>query len=201
MGALANMAAVSTLAKENGVPIHVDGARFFNAAIALKLPAAELAQHADSVGFCVSKGLSAPVGSVLCGSSAFIERARGFRRMVGGNLRQAGPLAAAGLLGLDTMVERLAEDHRTAQRLAQGLHTLDARLVNPAEVETNLVRVDVSATGRPAAEWSAALNQRGVRVNACAKFALRFVTHRHIGDAEVDQTVAAVAELLKPRKN
>jgi threonine aldolase len=193
---VANMVAVSALAKENGVPIHVDGARFFNAAIALKTSAAELAKHADSVGFCVSKGLSAPVGSVLCGSSAFIERARGFRRMVGGNLRQAGPLAAAGLLGLETMVDRLAEDHRTAQRLAHGLHQADARFVNPAEVETNLVRVDVSASGRPAVEWSAAMHQRGVRVNACAKFALRFVTNRHIGDADVDQAVRAMTETL-----
>jgi threonine aldolase len=117
--------------------------------------------------------------------------------MVGGNLRQAGPLAAAGLLGLETMVDRLAEDHRTAQRLAQGLHKADARFVNPAEVETNLVRVDVSASGRPAAEWSAAMHQRGVRVNPCAKFALRFVTHRHIGDADVDQAVRAMTETLK----
>ncbi len=195
---LAHLAAVAALARENGVPVHIDGARLFNAAVALKVPAADIAQYADSVGFCVSKGLSAPVGSVLCGTAAFIERARGFRRMVGGNLRQAGPLAAAGLLGLETMVTRLADDHRTAQRLAQGLHKLDTQLVNPADVETNLVRVDVAASGRPATEWSAELKKRGVLVNPCAKFALRFVTNRHIGEAEVDQAIAAFAGVLKP---
>jgi threonine aldolase len=194
---LEHMTAVAAVAKENGVPVHVDGARFFNAAVALKTPAADLARHADSVGFCVSKGLSAPVGSVLCGTTAFIERARGFRRMVGGNLRQAGPLAAAGLLGLETMVNRLADDHRAAKRLAEGLHKLEASLVNPAEVETNLVRVDVAASGRPATEWSAELKKRGVLVNPCAKFALRFVTHRHIGDADVDQAVTAAGATLK----
>jgi threonine aldolase len=191
------MAEVAALARGHGVPVHLDGARLFNAAVALKVPAAELGKHVDSVGFCVSKGLSAPVGSVLCGSAAFVERARGFRRMVGGNLRQAGPLAAAGLLGLETMVERLAEDHRTAKRLAEGLHKLEASLVDPAHVETNLVRVDVAASGRPAAEWSAELKKRGVLVNPCAKFALRFVTHRHIGNAEVDQALQAVAEVRR----
>lgn len=188
---LAHMTAVHALARENGVPVHLDGARIFNAAVALGLDAARIAEHADSVCFCISKGLSAPVGSVLCGTTAFIERARAFRRMVGGNLRQAGPLAAAGIVALETMVERLADDHRTAKRLADGLHRIDPSLVDPAEVETNLVCVDVAKSGRIAAQWSAELKDKGVLVSPCDTFALRFVTHRHIGEAAIDVALAA----------
>ncbi len=192
---LAHMQAVHALAREHGVPVHTDGARLFNAAAALHVDAREIAQHTDSVCFCVSKGLSAPVGSVLCGSHAYIERARAFRRMVGGNMRQAGPLAAAGIIALDTMVDRLKEDHATAKQLAQGLHRIDARLLDPRDVETNLVRMDVSASGRTAAQWSDDLKQKGVRVSAASAMTLRFVTHRHIGNADVDAAVSAVASL------
>lgn len=190
---LAHMEEVRKIAHENGVPVHIDGARLFNAAAALGTSAKELAQHGDSVCFCVSKGLSAPVGSVLCGSSEFIERARGFRRMVGGNMRQSGPIAAAGIVALENMVERLPEDHRTAKRLAAGLHKIDASIIDPATVETNLVRASVRASKRKAAAWSAALKQRGVMVSPCAAWELRFVTHRHIGDTEVDQAISAFA--------
>ena len=195
---LAHMQAVHALAREHGVPVHTDGARLFNAAVALGVDAGEIARHTDSICFCVSKGLSAPVGSVLCGSAAFIERARAFRRLVGGNMRQAGPLAAAGIVALETMVERLKEDHAMAKRLAEGLHRIDARLVNPLDVETNLVRVHVSGGGkqsRSAAQWSDDLKRKGVRVSAASTSTLRFVTHRHIGNADVDATVSAVASL------
>ena len=188
---LEHMRAVRDLASRNGVPVHVDGARIFNAAAALRTEARSIAQHADSVAFCVSKGLSAPVGSLLCGSEAFIERARAFRRMVGGNMRQAGPLAAAGIVALETMVDRLKEDHATAKRLAQGLHRLDPALVDPNEVETNIVKVAVPSAGPDAASWSAALAQENVRVSPADRFSLRFVTHRHIGEADVDAAVAA----------
>ncbi|MGQ0526306.1 MAG: GntG family PLP-dependent aldolase [Betaproteobacteria bacterium] len=189
------MKQVHDLAHERGVPVHLDGARLFNAATALKTEARQLAQHADSVCFCVSKGLSAPVGSVLCGSADFIERARAFRRMVGGNMRQAGPIAAAGIVALETMVDRLAEDHRTAKRLAEGLQRIDASLVHPRAVESNLVRVEVKKSGRRAAQWSADLKQKGILVAPCETYSLRFVTHRHIGDAETDATVSAFASL------
>ena len=192
---LAHMQAVHALAREHGVPVHTDGARLFNAAMALGVGASDIAQHTDSICFCVSKGLSAPVGSVLCGSTAFIERARAFRRLVGGNMRQAGPLAAAGVIALETMVDRLKEDHATARQLAQGLHRIDARLLDPRDVETNLVRMDVSASGRTAAQWSDDLKQKGVRVSAASAMTLRFVTHRHIGNADVDAAVSAVASL------
>jgi threonine aldolase len=192
---LDHMRMVYTLAREKAVAVHLDGARIFNAAAALKTEARQLAQYADSVCFCVSKGLSAPVGSLLCGTSAFIERARAFRRMVGGNLRQAGPLAAAGIVALETMVERLSEDHRTAKRLAEGLHRIDSSLVDPREVDTNLVRVEVKKSGRRAAQWSADLKEKGILVSPCDLYALRFVTHRHIGNEDVDATVRAFARL------
>jgi threonine aldolase len=194
---LTHMQAVCGLARENSVPVHLDGARIFNAAAALGTTAKNVAQYADSISFCVSKGLSAPVGSVLCGGAKFIERARAFRRMVGGNMRQAGPLAAAGIVALENMVERLPEDHRTAKRLAQGLHKIDASIVDPATVETNLVRASVRASGLKAADWSAEMKQRGVLVSPCATWDLRFVTHRHIGDAEVDHAISAFAETWK----
>jgi threonine aldolase len=192
---LAHMQAVHQLAREHGVPVHTDGARLFNAAAALNVEAKTIAQHTDTVCFCVSKGLSAPVGSVLCGSTAFIERARAFRRLVGGNMRQAGPLAAAGIVALETMVDRLKDDHATAKRLAEGLHRIDPRLTDPREVETNLVRVDVSASGRSAAQWSAELEKKNVRVSPASPTTLRFVTHRHIGNVDVDAAVTAVAAL------
>ena len=197
--ALAHMADVCKIAHEHGVPVHIDGARIFNAAAALGVSAKEVAQHGDTVCFCVSKGLSAPIGSLICGSHDFIERARGFRRMVGGNMRQAGPIAAAGIVALENMVERLPEDHRTAKRLAAGLHKIDASIIDPATAETNLVRASVRASNRRAAEWSADLKQRGVLVSPCATWELRFVTHRHIGDADVDQAISAFAGVWKSK--
>lgn len=194
---LAHMQTVHGLAREKVVPVHLDGARIFNAAISLRVPPKEIAQYSDSICFCVSKGLSAPVGSILCGSAAFIERARGYRRMVGGNMRQAGPLAAAGIVAIETMVNRLAEDHQTARRFAEGLHRIDASLCDPKDVETNLVRVDVRKSGRRAAQWSADLKSKGVLVAPAEIHVLRFVTHRHISAPDVDAAVGAFAELWK----
>jgi len=194
---LPHMQAVHGLAREKCVPVHLDGARIFNAAISLGCAVSEISNYSDSVCFCVSKGLSAPVGSILCGSAAFIERARGYRRMVGGNMRQAGPLAAAGIVALETMVNRLGEDHQSARRLAEGFHRIDPSLCDPKDVETNLVRVDVRKSGRRAAEWSADLKQKGVLVAPANVYVLRFVTHRHVSAPEVDAAVNAFAALWK----
>lgn len=188
---LAHMKMVHALARQHGIPVHTDGARLFNAATALGVPAAEIASHTDSVCFCVSKGLSAPVGSVLCGSTAFIERARPFRRMVGGNMRQAGSIAAAGIVALETMVDRLHEDHASAKRLAAGLHAVDASLTDPADIETNIVRVNVRASGRSAAQWAEAFRAQGIAVSPADSVSLRFVTHRHISNADVDAAISA----------
>lgn len=198
---LDHMQRVHALAQKHGVSVHTDGARLFNAVVALGVPAKEIAQHTDSVCFCVSKGLSAPVGSVLCGTKAFIERARPFRRMVGGNMRQAGFIAAAGIVGLETMVDRLSEDHASAKRLAAGFHAIDALLTDPAEVETNIVRVNVGHTGRSAAQWSETFAARGIAVSPADPRSLRFVTHRHIGDAEVDAAIKACREIRNSTAN
>ena len=192
---LAHMQAVYGLVHEHGVPVHLDGARIFNAAISLGCAPSEISQYSDSVCFCISKGLSAPVGSILCGSQPFIERSRAYRRMVGGNMRQAGPLAAAGIVALETMVDRLVEDHHLARRLAEGFHRIDPGLCNPNDVETNLVRVDLKKGRRRAAQWSADLKSRGVLVAPADTGILRFVTHRHISVPDVDATVTAFAEL------
>lgn len=194
---LDEMRAVHKIAADHQVPVHIDGARIFNAAAALGTDARAIAEHGESVCFCVSKGLSAPVGSLLCGDEEFIVRARAFRRMLGGNMRQAGPLGAAGIVALETMVDRLAHDHASAKRLALGLHAIDASLVNPQEVETNLVKVTLRKDGSEAAAWAAELTKHGIRVNPCERHALRFVTHRHIGDAEIDAAVAAFADVAK----
>lgn len=190
---LQHMRYVAAAAAGAGVPVHVDGARFFNAAVALGVEPAELAATADSVTFCLSKGLSAPIGSVLVGSAAFINRARAFRRMVGGNLRQAGGIAAAGLVALETMRGRLGEDHATARRLAAGLAAIDPALTSAAETQSNIVRVDTQGTGVPAAEWVKRLEVHGVRVGAWDTWQIRAVTHRHIDAAAADAVVAAFA--------
>jgi threonine aldolase len=188
---LASLAKVRAAADEHGVPVHIDGARLFNAAVALGVPAAEIGRYGDSVGFCLSKGLGAPVGSVVCGSAAFIERARAFRRMLGGAMRQAGVIAAAGIVALDTMVARLVDDHRRARKIAEGLHALDRRLVDPRKVESNIVMVDLAGTGADAATWVKALTARGLRAGTWTRTQLRLVTHCHIGDAEVEGAIAA----------
>jgi threonine aldolase len=187
---LACLAAVGAVADRAGVPVHIDGARLFNAAVALGVDVSAIARHADSVGFCISKGLSAPFGSVLCGSAAFIERARAYRRMVGGAMRQAGMLAAAGIVALTDMVDRLAEDHTRALRLADGLAAIDRRLVDPRLVDTNIVMVDLGGTGAGAAAWAEALAARGLRAGTWSATSLRLVTHRHIDDAAVAQASA-----------
>ena len=192
---LAHMQRVHTLAREHGVPVHTDGARLFNAAAALGVSVAEIGRHTDSVSFCVSKGLSAPVGSLLCGPQPFIERARAFRRMVGGNMRQAGLIAAAGIVAIETMAQRLPEDHRRARALAEGLHAIDERLVDPVRVETNIVRVSVAHSIRSAAEWSEAFRARGIAVSPADRRSLRFVTHRHIDDAAITQAIKACSEI------
>jgi len=189
------MAAVHGLARENGIPVHIDGARLFNAAVKLGVPVAEVAQHGESACFCISKGLSAPVGSLLCGSAEFILRARAFRRMCGGNLRQAGVIAAAGIVSLEEMVERLAEDHARAKRLAEGIARIHPSLVDPASVETNIVRLDFEKSGRRADTWVKALNDRGIRSGVWSPWQIRLVTHRHVTDADVERVVGVVREL------
>jgi threonine aldolase len=196
---LAGLSRLHAIAAEHSIPVHIDGARLFNAAVALGVSAAEVARNGDSVAFCLSKGLSAPVGSLLCGSAAFIERARAYRRMVGGAMRQAGVVAAAGIVALERMVERLAEDHRRARALAVGLHAINPALVDPALVETNIVRVGTTGSGLDVKAWVDALAAQGIRAGAWTQASLRLVTHRHIDDAAVEQTLAVFRSLCPSR--
>ncbi|MCI0520942.1 MAG: low-specificity L-threonine aldolase [Chloroflexi bacterium] len=189
--------AVGELAHEHGLALHLDGARIFNAAAALNLPARALAEPADSVTFCLSKGLCAPVGSVLCGSREFIRKAHRMRKQLGGGMRQAGVLAAAGIVALESMVERLAEDHAHARQLAAGLSAIPGLELDPAEPATNMVFVNLppgSHLDAPAA--CAALKQRGVLAGAVAARRLRLVTHHGIEKEDIAQAVSAFHEAM-----
>jgi len=197
--ALDRMAAVKKAANEHGIPVHIDGARLFNAAVALGVQASDIGKHADSIGFCVSKGLSAPVGSVLCGSADFVARARVYRRMVGGTMRQAGVFAAAGIVSLEKMVDRLAEDHTRARKIADGLHALDPALVNPNKIDSNIIMVEIGKTGLDPSGWVGALAKQNVKAATWSATSLRLVTHRHIDDAAVVQTIAAFREVCATR--
>ncbi len=191
--------AVCDVAHSAGVPVHLDGARIFNAAVALEVPAAELTRDVDDLSFCLSKSLSCPVGSVLVGSQEFIDQAKRWRKMLGGGMRQAGVLAAAGLVALDTMVDRLAEDHQNARRLAQGLANIDGLSVDPEQIQTNIVFFEVDEKLGTAADLIAALNRHGVKVSYPGKQSIRMVTHRHITPEDIEEalsrTSAAVREL------
>ncbi|MBI2320571.1 MAG: aminotransferase class I/II-fold pyridoxal phosphate-dependent enzyme [Chloroflexi bacterium] len=190
------VAAVVAVAHRRGLRVHIDGARIFNAAVALGTPARTLVTGVDSVTFCLSKALSAPVGSVVCGSRDFIARAREFRRMLGGTMRQSGIIAAAGIVALDTMVERLAEDHRRARRAAERLVELPGLRIDLDTVQTNIVNVDVSGLGTTAPEFLARAQSEGVQALPRNMRVVRLVTHRHIGDADVDYVVEAVKRIV-----
>jgi threonine aldolase len=193
--------AVAAVAHGAGVPVHLDGARLFNAAVALRRPAAEFARHADSVTFCVSKGLAAPVGSVVCGARDFIARARRVRKMVGGGMRQAGVLAAAGLVALERMVDRLAEDHANARRLAEGLAKLPRLRVDPANVQTNIVILAVEHPRGPGAaqattaELVAGCAAAKVKIHAIGPASIRCVTHKDVDAEDIERALAALGEL------
>jgi len=192
---LAHMREVFGLCQRHRVPVHLDGARIFNAALVQEVPVSTIAQHADSATFCLSKGLSAPVGSVLTGSTDFIRRARGFRRMLGGNMRQAGLLAACGLVALEQSIDRLAEDHVNARRLADGLYRIDRSFVDPNEVETNIVMIDVSQTRATANRWGEVLAGHGVLASPATTSVIRLVTHRHVSEADIDRAVGAFRDI------
>ena len=191
---------VADVAHAAGAQVHLDGARIFNAAVALEVPAKALVQDVDDVSFCLSKGLSCPVGSVLCGSEEFIERAHKWRKMVGGGMRQAGVLAAAGLVALDGMVDRLAEDHANARRLAQGLANIDGISVDPDSIHTNIVIFEVDQAVGTANQVIYALAEEGVLVTYPGQQSLRMVTHRHIGGADIDDALGRVSSVVRRLK-
>ncbi len=186
------------VARRHGLPVHLDGARVHNAAAALGLPAAELARGCDTVMFCLSKGLAAPVGSMLVGDAATVVEARRVRKMFGGGMRQAGVLAAAGLVALDEMLPRLGEDHVTARRLAQRLAEIPGVELDPAMVETNIVFFRLTADAALDANGLALrLAEEGVLVHALDPTSIRMVTHYQISTDDVERAAASVARLLR----
>lgn len=190
------ISAVAAVAHRAGVPVHLDGARLFNAAVAGGRPARDFAADADSVTFCVSKGLAAPVGSVVCGTRDFVARARRVRKMVGGGMRQVGVLAAAGIVALEQMVDRLAEDHANARRLAQGLAAQPRLRVDLARVQTNIVIFFVDRPGG-VEELVAGGLARKVKIHAIGPTSIRCVTHKDVDEADIERALQAFAEITR----
>ena len=183
--------AMADAGREGGMSVHIDGARIFNAAISLGVDVAELVEPADSATFCLSKGLSCPIGSVVVGSADFIDRARRWRKMLGAGMRQVGVIAAAGSYALDNMVERLAEDHDNAKRLAEGLAEIDGISVDPDTIRSNIVFFNIPPGS--GAAISAGLKERGVLVNA-GDPVMRMVTHYGISSEDIDYTLVSLRE-------
>jgi len=186
--------AVAAVAHAAGVPVHLDGARLFNAAVAQERPLADFARHVDSLTFCLSKGLAAPVGSLVCGTRDFVARGRRLRKMVGGGMRQVGVLAAAGLVALETMVERLAEDHAHARRLAEGVARLPGCRVDLTKVQTNIVIFRVEREGG-VAELVTGCLARKVKIHQIGPAAIRCVTHKDVDRADIDRALDAFREI------
>jgi threonine aldolase len=182
-------------AHAHGLPVHLDGARVFNAATALGKPVAEVTKKYDSVMFCLSKGLGAPVGSMLVGSKNFIEQARIVRKSLGGGMRQAGILAAAGLIALEQMPARLHEDHANAKFLAEGLAQVPGIKIDPAKVQTNILIFDMSGTGMKSDQFTARLRGNGVLAGGVNPETVRFVTHMDVDRAGCERALDIVRSI------
>lgn len=190
----ATMQTYAALAHEHGLALYVDGARIFNAEIALGTPAAELCREAHLVSFCLSKGLSAPIGSLIVGSEESIRRARALRSLLGGQMRQVGVIAAAGIVALEKMIGRLAEDHAKARRLAQGLASIPGLRVEPPQ--TNMVRIHIERDGMNARAFADGMAARGVLVIGYSTTIARMCTYRDISDADIDAAVTAARQTM-----
>jgi threonine aldolase len=178
-----------------GLPLHLDGARVFNAATALGIPVAQLTAKADTVMFCLSKGLGAPVGSLLVGSAELIDRGRNYRKALGGGMRQAGILAAAGLIALEQGPHKLAQDHANAKFLAEGLAQIDGIKIDPAKVQTNILICDISGTGLSSSDLSRELAQHTVLANGVGPQLIRFVTHLDVSRDQCAQALEVIGSI------
>lgn len=188
--------AVSKAAGELGLAVHIDGARIFNAAVALEVSVDQYAKYVDSISFCLSKSLAAPIGSMLVGSEEFIERARKLRKMLGGGMRQAGIIAAPGIVALTKMVSRLKDDHRNARRLAEGLRTTGFLDIDMDSVQTNIVVADVSSLNITAAEFEEIVRKAGVLVSIFGPRKVRFVTHYGIEKEDIEEAISRIESLF-----
>ncbi len=191
------MQSVAQFAWERGAAVHVDGARIFNAAVALGRPVTDFSRWCDTITFCFSKSLGAPMGSVICGSAEVIERVKFWRRMLGGALRQAGHIAAAALVALDKMVDRLAEDHRHARQIAETLARFDGVEIDLDRVRTNMVYFRLDRPDLTPHQFAERLRERGILVTPFGyRQMFRFVTHHNIGDEETARVCEAIEEIL-----
>lgn len=190
-----NMREIYELSREHSLSVHLDGARIFNAAIAAGRPVTDFTRYADSVTVCLSKGLSAPVGSLLAGSHEFIQRARKARKLVGGGMRQAGVLAAAGIVALERMVDRLAEDHANAKRLAEGLAVIPGIMIDPARVQTNIVSYEL-APGITESEFLLRLGEKGVLAGSPGPQRIRMVANRMVAAEDIETALEAVRAVM-----
>jgi threonine aldolase len=179
-----------------GLKVHLDGARVFNAAVALGVPVFDIARKVDSLMFCLSKGLGAPVGSMVVGSQAFIDQARIYRKMFGGGMRQVGVLAAAGRIALEESPKRLAVDHQNAQRLAEGIAQIPPLRIDAKSVKTNIVILDCKATGMDAVQFCEALKPHGIWALDTAPYSVRFVTHCDVDAAGIERALQALRDVV-----
>jgi threonine aldolase len=193
---LEKMAEIYRLTKSKGLLLHLDGARLWNASVATGIKPREYAQWADSVSVCLSKGLGAPIGSLVAGSKPFIDRVHRFRKMFGGGMRQVGIIAAAGIYALNHHLERLKEDHHNAKRLAVGLKEFKGVSIDPKHVETNIVIFDVTNTGMTGAQVAEAMKKEGVLIHAFGKTQIRLVTHLDVSGEDIEIALKAFKKVL-----
>ena len=191
-----NMKSIYELGKKHSIPIHLDGARIFNASTYLNVDVKEIAQFADSINFCLSKGLCAPIGSVLVGSNEFINKARKNRKLLGGGMRQAGILAAAGIIALDEMTLRLQEDHENAKNLAEGLAEIPGIHLDVEGVQTNIIMVDVSGMGINGNQLADSLKKYNILINGSKDGNIRLVTHAYINKHGIDKVLKSFKNLI-----
>jgi threonine aldolase len=187
---------VAALGRRYGLKIHLDGARIFNAVVALGIDVKKFTSHVDSLSFCLSKGLSAPVGSMVCGSRGFISEARRTRKVLGGGMRQAGIIAAAGEIALKEMVDRLAEDHSHARRLAEGMVQIPGLSIDVERVKTNIIYFDLHPDPGRAGDFAARLAMKGIKALRTGPYRFRMVTHHGILAEDIDHTLKVLREVM-----
>ncbi len=188
---------VAALAQKHNLQVHLDGARIFNAAVALGVDVKELAGPVDSVSFCLSKGLSAPVGSVICGPDEFISEARRNRKILGGGMRQCGIIAAAGIIALEQMTERLTEDHANARRLAEGIAEIPGLSLEPENVKTNIIYFNLKGKGISAGILVTRLSDQGIKILQLGPAQLRAVTHYGISSEDIETTLTVLRRIME----
>jgi threonine aldolase len=189
--------AVCDFAKTRGLNVHMDGARIFNAAVAQNIDVRELTRYVDTLMFCLSKGLSGPVGSLVVGSRSFVDRARRYRKMLGGGMRQAGIIAAPGIIAIEKMVDRLEDDHKNAKLLARGLSKIDGISLDLDHIQTNIVRYDVGGLQITASEWTAGIGDFGIKAGAQEAGRVRMVTHRGIEKEDIEYTLEIAEKIAR----